>query len=184
MRGWPGEDRTMSILSILAEAAAEHGEEHGPTLLGLGAEGWVYVGVTIFFLIAIFYAKAHRTVLNALDAQIAETCRTLDEAAAIRTEAEALLADAKRQQAASAKDAAALMDHAGHEAEAIVAKAKTDTASLVARREKMAKDKIGAAERAAIEMLQARAASAAAGAAAGLIGRYRPGRRGDLRNLT
>ena len=64
----------MSIFHILAEAAAEHGgEHHGPTLLGLDAEGWVYAGITIFFLIAIFGMKAHKKVLAGLDAQTRQT---------------------------------------------------------------------------------------------------------------
>lgn len=156
------------MFQLLAEAAA-HGEHHEPTLLGLTGEGWVYVGVTLFFLIAIFGAKAHKQVLIALDQQIADTRKSLDEAAAIRAEAEKVLADAKAQQAASAKDAKALLDHAKEEAKAIVAKAEADTVALVARREKMAQDKIGAAERAAVEALKARAAAAATGAARELI---------------
>jgi F-type H+-transporting ATPase subunit b len=155
------------ILQLLAEAAG-HGEAH-PELLGLDAEGWVYFGVTLFFLVAIFGAKAHKKVIGALDAQIADTRKSLDEAAAIRAEAEKLLADAKVQQAASAKDAQALLDHARNEADAIVAKAEADTTALVARREKMAQDKIAAAERAAMETLKARAAAAATGAARDLI---------------
>jgi F-type H+-transporting ATPase subunit b len=161
-----------STLFLLAEAAAEaagHGEHPEATLLGLGAEGWVYAGVTIFFLIAIFGMKAHRQILAALDARIAETRKSLDEALAIRGEAEALLAGAKAQQAAAAKEAAGIVAHAQHEAEAIVAKAAADTAELISRREKMAEDKIGAAERAAIEELRARTAAAAAAAARSLI---------------
>ncbi|MFM5917152.1 MAG: hypothetical protein ACKOOL_06420 [Novosphingobium sp.] len=163
----------MSIALNLLAAAAEHGAEAGEhaeaTLLGLGPEGWVYAGITIFFVIAIFFAKAHRQVLGALDAQIAETRRSLDEAQTVRAEAEALLASAKQQQAQAAKDAEGIVAHARHEAEAIVAKAEVDSTELVARREKMAQDKISAAERAAIEQLRAKAASAAASAARVLI---------------
>ncbi len=158
----------MSLFALLAEAAHESAEAH-PTLLGLDAEGWVYTGISLFLLIAVFGAKAHRQVLGALDAQIAETRKSLDEAAAIRAEAEALLADAKAKQAASAKDAAALLAHAGEEAEAIVAKAQADTKDLVARRAKMAQDKIAAAERAAVEALRAKAAASATAAAGALI---------------
>lgn len=161
-----------NLMFLLAEAAgeaAEHGEHAEATLLGLGAEGWVYAGVSIFLLIAIFGAKAHRQVLGALDAQIAETRKSLDEAKAVRAEAEALLAGAKAQQAAAAEEAKAIVAHAAHEAEAIVAKAEADAADLVARREKMAQDKISAAERSAVEGLRAKAAQAAAGAARDLI---------------
>lgn len=157
-----------STFLILAEAA--HGGEHAEaTLLGLGAEGWVYVGITLFFLIAIFKVKAHQQIIASLDAQIAETRRSLDEAKTIRTEAEALLASAKAQQKASAKDAKGIIAHAAHEAEAIIAKAEADTADLVARRAKMAQDKIAAAERSAVEALRAQTAAAAAGAAQSLI---------------
>lgn len=157
-----------TIMSILA-AAAEHGEHAEATVMGLGAEGWVYTGITLFILIAIFFAKAHQKVLGALDAQIAETRRSLDEAKAVRAEAEALLAGAKAQQAAAAKEAKGIVAHAAHEAEAIVAKATSDAAELVVRREKMAEDKISAAERSAVEGLRAKAAQAAAGAARDLI---------------
>lgn len=157
-----------STFLILAEAA--HGGEHAEAkLLGLGAEGWVYVGITIFFLIAIFKFKAHKQIIAGLDAQIADTRRALDEALAIRKEAEALLSSAKAQQAASAKEATGIIAHASHEAEAIIAKAQTDTADLIKRREKMAQDKIAAAERSAVEALRAQTAAAAAGAAQALI---------------
>ncbi|MBA4161279.1 MAG: hypothetical protein C0515_04195 [Novosphingobium sp.] len=158
-----------NLLSLLAESAAHGGEHAEATLLGLGAEAWVYTGITIFFLIAIFGMKAHRQVLAALDAQIAETRKSLDEAAAVRKEAEALLAQAKAQQAAAAKEAKGILAHAAHEAEAIITKAESDAKELVKRREKMAEEKISAAERAAVESLRAKAARTAAGAARELI---------------
>ena len=64
-----------------------------------------------------------------------------------------------------------MLDHARHEAEAIVAKAEADTTETIARREKMAEDKIAAAERGAVAELRAKAADAAAVAARGLIAR-------------
>ncbi|MEY4953040.1 MAG: hypothetical protein RL299_1464 [Pseudomonadota bacterium] len=158
-----------NLLNLMAEAAAHGGEHAEATLLGWGAEKWVYVGVTIFFLVAIFGMKAHRQILAALDAQIAETRKSLDEATAVRKEAEALLANAKAQQAAAAKEAKGILAHASSEAEAIVAKAESDAKDLVKRREKMAEEKISAAERAAVESLRAKAARTAAGAARELI---------------
>lgn len=158
----------MSLLFFVAEAAA-HAAEHEPTLLGLNAEDWVYVGITIFLLLAVFVMKAPSRITSALDAQIAETRKNLDEAAGIRAEAEALLADARRKHEESGKEAEGLLQHARHEAEMLVAKAEADTSALIARREKMAQDKIGAAERAAIEQLRGKTAEAAATAARGLI---------------
>lgn len=148
-----------------------HGElaEHGPYLLGLNAEGWVYVGLTLFFLIAIFVAKAPKRITDILDQRIADTKRTMDEAKALRFEAETMLAQAKAQQAAAATDAAAIMTAAQEEAAELVAKAEADAKLLVERRGRMAEDKIAAAERSAIADVRARAAGAAAAAAAALI---------------
>jgi F-type H+-transporting ATPase subunit b len=151
----------------ITEADPTHGE--GPELLGLGAEGWVYVGLTIFFILALTVGKLPQKIRDTLDQRIADTRRQLDEAKAIRAEAEKLLADAKAKHAASAGDAAAIVAHAEQEAKALVAKAETDAAELVQRRSKMAEDKIGAAERAAIAEVRAKAADAAAKAAASII---------------
>lgn len=158
----------MNALFLVAAEAAGH-EDHGPTLLGLSAEGWVYVGLTIFLLLAIFVAKAPKLITDALDARIANTKRQLDEARAIRAEAEALLADARKRSAASAGDAAAIIAQAEAEAKLLVTKAEADAADLMARRAKMAEDKIAAAERGAIADVRARAADAATRAAAAII---------------
>jgi F-type H+-transporting ATPase subunit b len=145
------------------------GEHEGPTLLGLGAEGWVYTGVTIFLLLALFVGKAHKRIADALDGRIADTKRTLDEAARIRVDAEALLADAKKQQAASAANAKALLAAAEVEAGHVVAKAESDAKDLIARRTRMAEDSIAAAERSAIADVRARAAALATAAATQMI---------------
>jgi len=146
-----------------------HAEEHGPTLLGLSAEGWVYVGLTIFILIAIFVAKAPKRIAGALDARILETRRTLDEANAIRAEAEAYLARAQAQAKASQGDAAAIVAHAEGEAKALLADAEVKAKVLTERRAKMAEEKIEAAQRAAVAEIRAQAASVAARVAGSVI---------------
>lgn len=143
--------------------------EHHPTLLGLDAEGWVYVGLTIFLLLAIFVAKAPKKIAEALDARIADTRKALDEAQALRTEAEKLLSDAKAKLAASETEAANVISHAEAEAKQLVVDAKTKATELTARRTKMAEDKIAAAERSAVAELRARAADSAASIAAKVI---------------
>lgn len=156
-----------TVASTEAKGLPEH--EEGPTLLGLGAEGWVYVGLTIFLLLAIFVAKAPKRIAEMLDARIADTRRELDEAKAIRAEAERLLAESKKRNAASAGDAAAIVAHAEQEAAALLTKAEADAADLVKRRGQMAEDKIAAAERAAVAEVRARAADAATKAATAII---------------
>lgn len=155
------------MLILLAEAvAAGHAP---PTLLGLDAEHWVYVSLTIFLIAMVWFGKAHHRVRDALDAKIAETRRHLDEAKAIRSEAEALLAQAKAKAAASAGDAQAIIDHAEIEAKGLIATAKNDAAQLVTRRQAMAEDKIAAAERGAVAAVRAKAVDVATRAAATII---------------
>lgn len=163
----------MSALPAIVESqpaghieAAGHAE---PTLLGLGAEGWVYVSLTIFFILAVVVGKAPRRIVAALDAQIAQKRADLDEAARIRAEAQALLEQARAQQEQSARDAAAMLDHARAEAANIVAQAEADTGRLIERREAVARAKIETAERAAVEGLRREAAGLAARAAGDVI---------------
>ena len=49
----------MAALPSLTETQAhtEADGGHGPELLGLSAEGWVYTGISIFFLLAFVVFK-------------------------------------------------------------------------------------------------------------------------------
>jgi F-type H+-transporting ATPase subunit b len=141
---------------------------HEPTALGLTAPAWVALSMLVVVAIMI-WQKVPGLIGRALDSKIASIRQQLDEAAALRAEAEALLAEAKKRDASSAADAKAIVDHAEAEAKALLVKAESDAAELVARRGKMAEDKIGAAERAAIAEVRAKAADVAARAAASII---------------
>lgn len=143
---------------LLLAAAAPTAEAK---LLGMDAEYWVWTGIALFLVFAFWRFKAHRLIVTALDAHIAEARRTLDEAAAIRAEAEALLTAARDKLVAAKADAAQMLHRARDEAAGLIAQAEADTAALVARREKMATDKIAAAERAALASIRARAADGA-----------------------
>ena len=120
-------------------------------------------------LLIMVWKKVPAMVTSGLDKQIAAIREQLDEARALRAEAEQLRADYAARIASAEKDAAAMLDHARHEAEAIVARAEATTADVIARREKMAEDKIAAAEHAAVDELRQRAVAAAAEAATHLI---------------
>ncbi len=149
------------LLTILAEGAE-------PTALGLNATGWVAIGMLIVFGIML-WAKVPKIIGGMLDKQIAEIKKTLDEAANLRKEAEALKAEYESKTAGAQAEAEALMENAEKEAAALVKQAEADTKALVARRKKMAEEKIGAAERSAIAEVRAKAATAATQAAQALI---------------
>ena len=154
----------MFSLTLLS-AAAEHEEA---TAWGLNAGGWVALAMLAVFGIML-KAGVPKLVAGVLDKQIAEIRKQLDDAKALRAEAEALRNQYAAKIAGAEADAAAMVEHARHEAEAIVAQAAAQTSALIARREKMAQDKIGAAERAALADVRATVARAAAAAAGSLI---------------
>lgn len=157
------------VLAAEAAEAAEHGAAHAaPEAFGLGPVTWVALAMTVLILVAI-WKKVPAMITGGLDSNIAEIRKQLDEAKALRAEAEALRQEYADKIAGAEKDAAAMIEHAKSEADAIVAKAEVDTKALIKRREKMAEDKIAAAERGAIAELRAKAANAAASAARQLI---------------
>ena len=160
----------MANLMILAEAAAEHGAAHAePMAFGFITPGmWVALAMSSLILLLV-WKKVPGAITAGLDSGIANIRKQLDEAKALRAEAEALRKEYADKIAGAEKDAAEMLAHAKSEADAIIAKAETDTAALIARREKMAEDKIGAAERGAVAELRAKAAEAATAAARGLI---------------
>jgi len=155
-------------LETLVEDQAGEAHHAEPSALGLEPFQWVAVAMLVFLLI-LLWKKVPAAVTGGLDKKIGAIRQQLDEAKALRAEAEALRSEYAAKIANAEKDAAAMVDHARHEAEAIVAKAEADTKDMVARRQKMAEDKIAAAERGAIDEVRARAASAATAAASGLI---------------
>ncbi|MBW8785615.1 MAG: hypothetical protein JF593_13430 [Novosphingobium sp.] len=155
----------MPDLLILAAAAGEAAE---PRALGLAPGAWIALAMLVLLGVAL-WKKVPGMLTAGLDKSIADIRKQLDDARALRAEAEALRREYADKIANAEKDAAAMLEHARHEADAIVAKAEADTTAVIGRREKMAEDKIAAAERSAIAELRARAAQAAAGAARDLI---------------
>jgi len=143
-------------------------EHHEATALGLNAGGWVALAMLFVFAIMI-WKKVPGAITKALDDKIAGIRAQLEEAKALRAEAEALKQEYEKKAKAAAKEAKAMIERAGHEAEAIVARANSDAEAMIERRTRLAEEKIAAEERAAVNELRASAAAAAANAAEKLI---------------
>ena len=156
-----------TLLAAAAEAAGTH-EAAEASAWGFDPGGWVALAMIAVFLIML-RMKVPALIAGMLDKQIAGIRQQLDEAANLRKEAEALKAEYEARIKASDDEATALKAAASREADEIVKQAKLDSAALIVRRQKMAEEKIGAAERRAIEELRARAAELATAAARGLI---------------
>src|SRR5262249_12499629 len=108
------------------------------------AEFWVAVGFLVVIGV-ILYAGAPKMIGKMLDDRAAAIKADLDEAARLRAEAEALLADYKRKSANAESEAAAIVDEARADAERIAAEMRTALAAQIERRGKQAQDKIAQA---------------------------------------
>src|SRR5690349_10928505 len=142
--------------------------EEEASAFGLTAPAWIALAMIVVFAILV-WKKVPGAIGRALDDKIALIRGQLAEAESLRKEAEALKAEYEAKAKSVDKDREALLERARHEADEILAKAKTDAEALVERRTRMAEDKIAAEERSAIEQLRAAAADAATKAAAPLI---------------
>jgi len=155
--------------SELTGATEDHGGGHvEPTALYFDASGWVALAMIAVFLV-LLWKRVPSAIGKALDRKIATIRQQLDEAAQLRAEAEAIRAEYQAKAAQADAEAATMIERARTEAEGIVRQAQSDAAALVERRTRMAEDKIAAAERAAVDEVRARAASAATQAAESLI---------------
>jgi F-type H+-transporting ATPase subunit b len=150
-------------------ATQDHGGGHvEPTAWGFDASGWV-AWAMIAVLLLMIWKRVPSAIGRALDKKIHGIRQQLDEAAQLRAEAEALRAEYEAKAAQADAEAATMIERARAEAEGIVRQAESDAAALVERRTRMAEDKIAAAERAAVDEVRAKAATAAAAAAERLI---------------
>ncbi len=152
------------MLDILA-AAGEHAE---PTAWGMGAGSFVALAMLVVFALML-WARVPKIIAGILDSRIEGIRKQLDEAKALRAEAEKLRDEYARKASDADQEAAALRASAERQAEEIVEKARADADALIERHKAIASDKIASAERAAVEELRAKVATAAAAAARELI---------------
>ncbi|WP_339851700.1 F0F1 ATP synthase subunit B [uncultured Nisaea sp.] len=123
--------------------------EHDPTLLGLGASGWVAVAFIIFVIAAI--KPVVSKVGGMLDVKSAAIGAQLKEAEALREEAQAALANYQRLQRDALKEAEDIVAHAKEEAARIRKDAKQHLTETLKRREEQAAEKIARAEAQALQ---------------------------------
>ncbi len=152
------------------QALVEHGAstQGELSLFGLNPGALVSAAMLVF-LIILLVKKVPALIGGSLDSRIAQIRTQLDEAGKLRAEAEALKAEYEAKLAGAAGEAAVLKSRAEEEAAQLLDDANVAAAALIARRQKMAEDKIAAAERAAVAGIRAKAVSAATAAAQALI---------------
>lgn len=143
-------------------------EHHHESLFG-DPRTWVGVAFVIFFV--IFGRKLWTILTDILDKRAIEIRAELDEAARLRREAEALLADARGQRETALRDAQSMLTQAREEAVRMADAARTEAAIAGVRRERLAMERISAAEKAAVSDVRLAAAEIAARASEVVIRR-------------
>ncbi len=148
------------------------------TALLLDSHFWVGVAFVVFAGILV-WAGVHKLAWKALGDAGAKVQAQLDEAAAIRKEAEDLLAQIKVQSAEAKKDADEMLANAKAEAVRLEKEAGVKLAEQIKRRGELAERKIATAEAQAEAEVRAAAADMAAQIAERVLTARVPGMTSD-----
>jgi F-type H+-transporting ATPase subunit b len=135
----------------------------------MDATFWALVALVIF-LGVVFYMKVPGMISKSLDERANRIRNELDEARRLREEAQQLLAEYQRKRKDAEQEAGDIVAAAKREADLLVAEAQKRTEEYVARRAALAEQKIGQAERDAVNEVRASAVDIAVEAARKLLG--------------
>jgi F-type H+-transporting ATPase subunit b len=129
----------------------------------LDPEFWVLVSFVIFF--AVFGGKLWSALTGLLDGRSNAIRAELAEAQRLRNEAEAMLAEAQRARSEALAEAEQLLARSHAEAAHVAEHAAAEAEASARRRERVALDRIAAAEKAAVTEVRQAAADIASNAA-------------------
>jgi F-type H+-transporting ATPase subunit b len=154
-------------LALLAALAA------GPALAATGDYPWVSLRNSDFVVLIAFlvfvgilvYFRVPGILADMLDKRAEGVRRQLDEARALREEAQSLLAEFERRQKDVQEQARHIVSQARADAEAGAAQAKKDLDASIKRRLQAAEEQIASAEAAAVREVRDRAVAVAVAAA-------------------
>jgi F-type H+-transporting ATPase subunit b len=138
----------------------------------------VGIGFVIFVGILLYFGVP-KMITSKLDERAAHIKADLEEARALREEAQGLLAGFERKQKEVKGQAADIVAAARADAEKAAAQAKEEIRRSMARRLQTATDQIAAVEKAAVRQIKDRAVSVAVAAAADVIRRELTAEDGD-----
>ena len=128
---------------------------------------WVILAFFLFFI--IFGRKLWAALAGMLDARAASVRAEIDEAARLKSEAQAMLKEAEAARAKAQADAKTLIDGAAAEAARVAEASRAETEASARRREQMALDRIAAAQKQAVDDVRTAAAEVATIAARQVI---------------
>ena len=160
--------RTAIATLITLTAASPALAASGP-FLSLSNTNFVVLVAFLLFVGVLLYLKVPSLLGGMLDKRAEGIQAELDEARALREEAQTLLAGYERKQKEVQDQSERIIAHAKEEAKAAAEQAKADLKVSIARRMAAAEDQIASAEAAALKEVRDRAVSIAIGAAKDVI---------------
>lgn len=128
---------------------------------------WVAIALVVF--LAAIAKPASRAASKALDERGAKIKNELDDAERLRDEAQDLLAQYQRKQRDAAKEAEGIIAHAKEEAERLDREGRERLKASLARREKLAMERIAMAESQAVDRVRNHAVEIAVNAARSVL---------------
>lgn len=154
------------LLAQPALAAGEGESPHGLFNPSLGNTDFVVLIGFVLFIAVLFYFNVPAMLGGMLDKRAEGIKSDLDEARALREEAQTLLASYERKSREVADQADRIVAQAKADAEAAAAQARADLERSIARRLEAAEEQIANAEQKAVRSVRNRAAEVAIAAAA------------------
>lgn len=138
---------------------------------------WV-AGSFVVFVGGLLYKGVHKKVVEGLDEKLDAIRAQIDEAKALRVEAEDMVIEYQRKQRDAEQEAADMVTQAKEDAKIMAEAAKADLADLMRRRERSAEEKIAQAEANAIKQVKAAAVTVAVEAATSVLAGAMKGKAG------
>ncbi len=154
--------------AVLMLLAAPVQAASGP-FFSLHNTNFVVLIAFLVFLAVLVYFKVPGLVAGSLDSRAAGIRKELDEARALKEEAQALLASYERKSREMQDHADRIVAHAKADAELMAEQAKAELERSMARRLAAADDQIASAEAAAVKQVRDQAISVAVAAAGDVI---------------
>ncbi|SMX45567.1 F0F1 ATP synthase subunit B [Actibacterium lipolyticum] len=169
----------MKKLTVLFTLAASPALAASGPFFSLRNTDFVVLLAFLLFIAVLIYFKVPAMLGGLLDKRADGIRAELNEAKALREEAQTILASYERKQKEVQEQSERIIAHAREEAEIAAAQAKEDLSASITRRLQAAVDQIGSAEAAAIREVRDTAVTVAVAAAGDVVAKQMTADSGD-----
>jgi len=169
----------MKKLTVLFALAASPALAASGPFLSLSNTNFVVSLAFLLFIAVLVFFKVPGHLMAMLDKRAEGIKSELDEAKALREEAQTILASYERKQQEVAEQSERIIAHAKEEAEIAAAQAKQDLEASIARRLATAEEQIASAEANAIKEVRDTAVAVAVAAAGDVIAKQMTAAKGN-----